>query len=202
MTKFEIKELYYNGRKVCEQIISAPGCSIDIESVREDLLSKQTTELKKQRIREMNPSEVLFELLYRDEIRSEVNENHNRIKNGAKKSNGEVVPLEDAMDIPEITEKYDFNKRAYDSQREISDFEDMSEIEEEITKNTTPYQKKILYSRIKDGIPREQLAKDLGTNSDNISKQQSKILKKLKKNENLRSVFARLKHCSIEETEK
>ena len=59
------------GIRQCKLMMEADDFTIDIEGERENLIRIQTTERKRNRIRNLTPVGVLFELFYAEEYRNE-----------------------------------------------------------------------------------------------------------------------------------
>lgn len=187
------------GMRMCRLMLDADDFTIDIEEERENLIRIQTTERKKNRIRNLPPVGVLFELFYADEYRNEKVEATHSLRGSVKDLSGSLIPVDDAKEMLEFTRRSDFNRRSYDTERQIEAFENMDAIGPIVDRNLSPRQKQILMDRDYHNVPREDVAKDLGTNPDSISQQNRKAQRKLRENEQLRSVFVQLKGTHEEE---
>ena len=188
------------GLRLCRLMMQADDFTIDIEGERENLIRIQTTERKRNRIRNLTPVGVLFELFYAEEYRNEKVAAEHSVRGSVKDLSGSLIPVDDAKEMLEFTRRSDFNRRAYDTEAQIEAFETMDAIKPIITENLSPRQRQILLDRDYHGIPREDVASDLGTNPDSISQQNRKAQRKLRNNAELRSVFDGLKGTHTEET--
>jgi len=197
--KLTISSIEFEGRKVCDQIIAADDSDIDIELVRKELIAEQSTELKKSRIKKLKPEEVLFEYLYRPEIRNEKKEARHRQSSPLVDRYGREVSVEYAVERLEFTDSFDMNHRSHDTDRLIENFEGMEEISEEVIKYTTEYMREVLISKAVKNISTGQLAKDMGKDPDAITHQMKRATNNLKRSAYLKSVWIRLTGRTNEE---
>ena len=194
MSKAQINSISTEGQKLCNAILSDPGCWIYIDEQKEQHIAAQKTEKAKAKIKKMDRYEFLIEFLIKPEYRNEkTNALHCQKNPFVTDSDGWEVPIEDAIDRKDLTEQTSCSSRGYDTERVIEEFEGLDEIEKEIRENTTPRQRHILYASLVDGATNEMIAEELGTNAGAIAVQKSKLIKKLRTNEKLRLYFASLK---------
>ncbi len=202
MTRAQINSISTEGKEMCKAIMSDPNCWIFIDEQKEQHIAAQKTEKAKAKIEKMDRYEFLIEFLVKPEYRNEKTTSLHSIKEPfIKDSTGWEVPVEEAVNRKEFTERFPCNSRGYDSGRMVEEFEGLEEIQKEIEENTTPRQRKILYSSLVDGATNEMIAKELGTNAASIAQQKSKLLRKLRKNKTLRLYFQALKGKSCGGTE-
>lgn len=194
MTRAQINSISTEGKEMCKAIMSDPNCWIFIDEQKEQHIAAQKTEKAKAKIEKMDRYEFLIEFLVKPEYRNEKTTSLHSIKEPfIKDSTGWEVPVEEVVNRKEFTERFPCNSRGYDSGRMVEEFEGLEEIQKEIEENTTPRQRKILYSSLVDGATNEMIAKELGTNAASIAQQKSKLLRKLRKNKALRLYFQALK---------